>query len=233
MTVTSTTVPDDAIVATDLHGRPDHLARIRAAFPDRHLLLLGDYVGRGPDAPALLAALRREVRARTATLLLGNHDQMFIKAFHNPGRIPPWWAPWIEPVCVQYEQWAVPPQQDAAWLSEHTAHWAHTADGRTYFSHAAPHDPHDPSGGYSMMPAHLWSTPHREVRHPLGAAVTHAVHGHTPTHLITGGRAGRPLIWQDPEGRQVTYLDLAGPDSDLVAVLDLTARQTRVLRAAP
>lgn len=66
----------------DIHGRPDRLLAALSAISDpaeTEVILLGDYVDRGPDTLGVLEMLR-ELEAdhpfRDLVILAGNHDQM-------------------------------------------------------------------------------------------------------------------------------------------------------------
>lgn len=72
-------------VFPDLHGRLDHYANALIAVGkdgigiDDTLVLLGDYIDRGPDSAQLVAAIRTMVDIRPNTIALsGNHEFMMI-----------------------------------------------------------------------------------------------------------------------------------------------------------
>lgn len=74
----------------DVHGRLDLFEAMRiaierdiAAAPDVHptVILLGDLIDRGPDSAGVLAAARAWSERRRLHILLGNHEEMFLKAF--------------------------------------------------------------------------------------------------------------------------------------------------------
>jgi serine/threonine protein phosphatase 1 len=77
----------------DIQGRADLLARMRGliradldrARPDEALVvLLGDYVDRGPNARAVLDSLTSEPFPVPATFLLGNHEAMLLDFLERP-----------------------------------------------------------------------------------------------------------------------------------------------------
>ncbi|MEM9145656.1 MAG: metallophosphoesterase family protein [Pseudomonadota bacterium] len=51
---------------------------------DWHLVLLGDYVDRGPGSPAVLDWVAERLTDGKTTALLGNHDAMFLDAIETP-----------------------------------------------------------------------------------------------------------------------------------------------------
>lgn len=82
----------------DIHGRQDLLAPLLTAIREHsgehepRLVLLGDYIDRGPDSAAVLATVR-ELQARApdrVTCLMGNHEHMLLTALAEPEALP-WW----------------------------------------------------------------------------------------------------------------------------------------------
>ncbi len=77
-------------VIGDIHGDRAALDRLlpRLPFigPDDTLLLLGDYVDRGPDSRGVIERLRRlpEETAGAVVLLRGNHEDAWIRCFREP-----------------------------------------------------------------------------------------------------------------------------------------------------
>jgi serine/threonine protein phosphatase 1 len=74
----------------DVHGRLDLFEALRdaieaeiAASPrlSPTVILLGDLVDRGPDSAGVLRAARLWSRQRRLHILLGNHEEMFIRSF--------------------------------------------------------------------------------------------------------------------------------------------------------
>ncbi|MFD1732813.1 metallophosphoesterase [Deinococcus malanensis] len=68
-----------------MHGCLDLLNAAVEKFHDRHLVLLGDYVDRGPDDRGVLDRVRDLVEFGRATALMGNHDDMMIRAVLEGG----------------------------------------------------------------------------------------------------------------------------------------------------
>ena len=76
----------------DVHGRADLLARLydlvrldRERFPDgtATIVMLGDYVDRGPDSRGVLELICRGVPGFTMVTLLGNHEDMMLAFLDN------------------------------------------------------------------------------------------------------------------------------------------------------
>src|SRR5262249_29661651 len=86
----ATPAPAGAAVSTyvigDVHGERAQLERVldRLPFvaPDDTLVLLGDYVDRGPDAAGVIARLSRlpEETAGKVVLLRGNHEDVYLRS---------------------------------------------------------------------------------------------------------------------------------------------------------
>lgn len=99
-----TAAPDTAgqliYAVGDIHGRYDLLRQLLAVIAQDaaghrgrpSLILLGDYVDRGPASAEVLTALtwlRRESGARLH-LLKGNHEAMMLDALADPTTLPGW-----------------------------------------------------------------------------------------------------------------------------------------------
>ena len=86
-------MPSRTIALGDIHGCPKALrAIIEAIQPttDDTLVLLGDYVDRGPDSRGVLDyVLELESQYRVVPLM-GNHELMLLDAVQNPRVIGPW-----------------------------------------------------------------------------------------------------------------------------------------------
>lgn len=95
-------VPDGVrvYVIGDVHGRSDLLERqhalIEADFtanrtPEVHMIYLGDYVDRGPDAKGVLDRLAEGPNSIVkVTLLRGNHEEMLLRFLEDPSVGPSW-----------------------------------------------------------------------------------------------------------------------------------------------
>lgn len=82
----------------DVHGRADLLEalleRIEAhrAGRERHLVLIGDYIDRGPDSARVVEILRKAQwrEPERVVCLMGNHEAMLLKTLHEPGALDHW-----------------------------------------------------------------------------------------------------------------------------------------------
>lgn len=202
---------DLPIVIPDLHGRSDLLDVVLAAYPGRAFVFLGDYLDRGPDAPGVIARLQQQVAWGRATLLMGNHDHLFMHALLSGGCL------WDPATAVQFKSLAAA-REAARWLEGTCAHWQR--QGHVYLSHAAPHVPNSGTWGAGSHPEHLWLRPGDE-RAPLPVGCWLAVHGHTPTRTIRSDRADLPLVMTFADGSQAVYLDTLAWKSGQLATLDL------------
>ena len=91
------------VAVADLHGHLHHLDalldHLDAHLGRYRLALLGDYVDKGPDTPALLDRLIELERARgdDFVAVLGNHDLACLRALGlGGGPDPRWFAQWSE-----------------------------------------------------------------------------------------------------------------------------------------
>ncbi|WP_083211143.1 metallophosphoesterase [Mycolicibacterium porcinum] len=77
-----------AIVA-DVHGEAGALSAALALYQKRrHIVLVGDYVNRGPNSAEVLELVAEVVRTGEATALMGNHDHAFL-TYLRSGQLGP------------------------------------------------------------------------------------------------------------------------------------------------
>ncbi len=86
--------PRRTLAISDIHGERERFERLLDEVcydpADDHLILLGDYVDRGPDSRGVVD-LVIGLRDEGATVLMGNHEQMMLEAFAGePGAIERW-----------------------------------------------------------------------------------------------------------------------------------------------
>lgn len=170
-------------------------ALARGAGDAVELVFLGDYVDRGPESNAVVAALRRlrVDNPQYATLLMGNHEAAMLAFLDDPVQ----GADWLRMGGMQtFESYRVPPPlgagfdalidardalraamgPDEAFLRDTLLRW--TRSGDVVFVHAAmdPDRPHDAQNDDAL----LWGrAPDFYARGaPPGVVV---VHGHTPS----------------------------------------------------
>lgn len=85
--------PDQRVYAVgDVHGRLDLFEALVAAIEvddaardpaETTIVLLGDLVDRGPDSAGVLRAARALQRRRRVRILMGNHEEMFVRSLDD------------------------------------------------------------------------------------------------------------------------------------------------------
>ncbi|HVV41004.1 MAG TPA: metallophosphoesterase [Nitrobacter sp.] len=212
-------------VVPDLHGRSDLLEQALAAILARcaggTLVILGDYVDKGPDSRGIITRLRQGLPAGWILVpLKGNHDAMMVTALRDPARMA-WWLERGGDIAVTSyggDASAIP-EADIAWL-DGLALWH--ADAHRIYVHAGlePGIALDAQTERTL----LWK------RYPQGDASgfdgRHVVHGHNAcaegpellegrTNLDTQAwRTGRLVIgvFEDGQpGGPVDFIVVRGP----------------------
>ncbi|GGR16628.1 metallophosphoesterase [Deinococcus ruber] len=206
------------ICAPDLHGHPEFLQMVLDRFRARPILLLGDYVDRGPDVPGLLKMLKPLVESGRVTALLGNHDDFFIRILLDGLIVTGWDKSYLNATLTQYSSHAAA-VEDALWMRDHLMQW-HVWQ-HVYLSHAAPHKAWNPD---KEMPEHLWGRP-GDPRSPLPDGCTFAVHGHTPTPHLREDHQPLPVLLDQDDGTKALYLDTGAFATGVFTVLDLADMQ--------
>src|ERR1700712_692726 len=77
----------------DIHGcldQFDALLHALALTADDHLVLLGDYVDRGPESAGVLRRIRAPSHSHRVTALMGNHEQMMLAARDSQDQLSAW-----------------------------------------------------------------------------------------------------------------------------------------------
>lgn len=81
------------LVISDIHGELNKFARLleKVNYDSKRdqLILLGDYIDRGPDSAAVLDKVM-ELKKQGALILKGNHEDMMAQAFSSPEFIKRW-----------------------------------------------------------------------------------------------------------------------------------------------
>ncbi len=207
------------VVVPDLHGRADLLDAVVAAYPDRHLILLGDYVDRGPDSRGVIDRVRDLVTRGRATALIGNHDELMIRSVlddddsakftwvHNGG----------EATMESYgNNWAAL-RADAQWMRDHLH--LELQYGGYLFTHAGRPMPGD------TRDTQLWLRPEDRPLPPLPEGLHTSVHGHTVMPA--------PEQRRDRHGTRAWYLDTGAVRTGVLTVLDLDTQAPVEIRAQP
>ena len=192
----------------DVHGRLDLLRLAAQRFPDRHLVLLGDYVDRGPDSAGVLALVRELVTAGRATALAGNHDLLMIAALldRDPDALELWLANGGQATLDSYTGDLATAHADAAWLRAHLQ--PHAVIGPVLYAHAMRPDP----TGQDAQ-AWMWGRPDDTPLYALPEGVTHSVHGHTPLQAC-------PFPYGAQDGTVAWFIDTAAVYTGTLTALD-------------
>jgi serine/threonine protein phosphatase 1 len=107
----------------DIHGCLAAFERLLAEIqlqPEDTLVLLGDYVDRGPDSCRVLDLILELARTCTVVPLLGNHEQMMLGARQDPLAEADWLRYGGDKTLVSYERAGFPPGIDGV----PARHWA-------------------------------------------------------------------------------------------------------------
>jgi|GEM_PF-1423459 len=224
------------MVIPDLHGRFDLLRAAAEAFPEAHLITLGDAIDRGPQSINTVSYLLELQAEGRATLLMGNHERMALEGLrwyrqhqgtHDLGDYRrameglSWWMK-NGGESVRRELGGLTlerfPKVLAQYLDalERTAYVTEAgrisvevpAEPSVLVAHASPPVRHRQYP--DPEEALLWLRPY-EGPFALPPGVVYSVHGHTPVRM--------PLRL----GRHV-YLDLGAYETGLLAVLPLTVQ---------
>ena len=178
-------------VIPDIHGRFDlmsealHAVHAHAAGNGGTLVMLGDYVDKGPDSNKVIARLRRGMPdGWTFIPLKGNHDVMMVAAWRDPAKMTRWLERGGDKVLESYggDPSAIP-EADIAWLE---ALPLMHIDAHRIYVHAGL----DPgvARDAQLETTLLWK------RYPKGDAAgfegRHVVHGHNSVCSGTGAVPG-------------------------------------------
>ncbi len=189
-----------SVVVPDLHGCPHFLEWVQRRFPERHLIVLGDLINRGPDSRRVLQLALYLAAEGRATLLWGNHEDW---VYGQSSRLKPaaqerWFRHHAHDLFKSYHS-------DARALSADLRQFASLAEpyvveGAMLCAHAA--RPSLGTGPDDLLDmGYMWDRPASGL-HPLPMHffpdLRYSVHGHTPVK--------RPVVDLDGEG--VVYIDL-------------------------
>jgi serine/threonine protein phosphatase 1 len=81
------------LVIGDIHGclrQFDALLEATGLTPDDHLILLGDFVDRGPESAGVIKRILRLLQDHQVTAIMGNHEQMMLAARTSHERFSDW-----------------------------------------------------------------------------------------------------------------------------------------------
>nr|WP_256522340.1 metallophosphoesterase family protein [Halobacillus sp. A5] len=167
------------LVVSDIHGDIEKFERVlkKAEYqPDKdQLILLGDYVDRGPDSREVVKKVKRLVEEDGAIALKGNHDDLFIRAKHESKAMELWKLNGASTTFQSYKHHMEEVYHDQEWMRDHLDMYYETE--HYIFVHAGlkPHIPLEKQEEHTM----LWTRHTDEIG--LGKTV---VHGHTPVEDV-------------------------------------------------
>lgn len=176
----------------DLHGRSDlldlALARIdvHAGGVAATLVVLGDYVDKGPDSRGVIARLRAGMPPSWRTAMLkGNHDALMVAALRGDIAMDEWTAKGGDTAVASYGGDAADvPVHDIAWLDGRPLFYE---DAHRVYVHAGV----DPALPLRRQEAMVLLTKRYADDDDVGLGGKHVVHGHDR-------RAdGEPLLLQN------------------------------------
>ncbi len=79
------------IAIGDIHGCLEPLEKLVDKLPhEDELVFLGDYVDRGPQSAQVIDYIKDLSNKRSCRLLLGNHEELMVKAIQDDKAIPLW-----------------------------------------------------------------------------------------------------------------------------------------------
>jgi calcineurin-like phosphoesterase family protein len=161
----------------DLHGRfdllRDALAKIvdHAAGNTGTIVVLGDYVNKGPDSRRVVERMRAGVGDGWGFFpLKGNHDAMMVEALRDPSKMDGWIEKGGDTTIKSYGGDAIP-EADVAWLDGLPL--MHTDANRIYV-----HAGVDPELPLDAQPETTLLWKRYPKGYPGGLGDLHVVHGH-------------------------------------------------------
>jgi serine/threonine protein phosphatase 1 len=214
-------------VIPDIHGRydllEDGLARIaeRSAGDPGVILMIGDYVDKGPDSKAVIERLLTGVLpGRSQVALKGNHDAMMVEALRDPAKMPSWLEEGGDAALASYGgDPAAVPEAHIAWLDG--LQLMHV-DAHRLYVHAGV----DPETQLDRQREATLLSKRYPDGFSQGFAKLHVVHGHDSfpdgpllyegrTNLDTQAwKTGRLMIGvfhDDRAGGPVDFIEVRGP----------------------
>ena len=205
----------------DIHGclaQFDALLSAVELRPEDHLILLGDYVDRGPDSAGVLRRIIDLTQSHKVTALRGNHEELMLLARRGPESLDIWRYFGGQTALNSYRNGGTlhdVPHEHWEFLEKKTVSYLETTTHIFVHAGADPHfDMHQQSPNVLQ-----WRTCHSMTRHKSGRIV---VCGHTvqdttrPLNkgflicLDTGASFGGPLTCLDVESGDVWQADENG-----------------------
>ncbi|MFC7322932.1 metallophosphoesterase family protein [Halobacillus campisalis] len=168
------------LVVSDIHGEIDKFESLlaKASYePEKdQLILLGDYVDRGPNSRAVVKKVKQLVEEDGAIALKGNHDDLFIRAKYEEVAMELWKINGASSTIKSYGSNIEEVKEHQEWLKDNLSLYYETEE--YIFVHAGlePGIPVEQQEEEIM----LWTRNTAKVG--LGKTV---VHGHTPVREIS------------------------------------------------
>jgi serine/threonine protein phosphatase 1 len=218
-------MPGRTFAIGDIHGCAAAFAALLDALaptPDDTLILLGDYIDRGPDSKNTLNLILALKSALTVIALRGNHDLWMVAARDDADER----RRWLSVGGVQtLGSYGPAPGRSGSLNDVPAEHWALLESGLADFhetdSHIFVHATIDPTVPLAEQAAVdlFWNTLTEPIRHPSGKTI---ICGHTAqkTGLVldwgsticidTYAYGGGPLTALDVHSRQIWQVDMLG-----------------------
>ncbi|WP_181350891.1 metallophosphoesterase family protein [Thalassobacillus sp. CUG 92003] len=168
------------LVISDIHGEIHKLEAVldKAAYrPDEdQLILLGDYVDRGPQSREVVAKVKQLVEEDGAIAIKGNHDDLFIRSKYDEQAMELWEINGAASTLKSYEGNYEELKEHQEWLEHNLLLYYETDE--YIFVHAGllPNKPLAEQEEATM----LWTRHSDKIG--LGKTV---IHGHTPVRDIS------------------------------------------------
>jgi serine/threonine protein phosphatase 1 len=174
------------IAIGDIHGCAAALAALVEAVrpgPDDTLVPLGDYIDRGPDSKGVLDRLTALAEQCRLVPLLGNHEEMLVRAVRDPTALRVWLTCGGVAALRSYGWVPGGPRRGLAdWIPE--AHWQFLAGCQAFYetdTHLFVHAGYVPDRPLGEQPGEAlrWRVTDPMTARPHRSGKT-AVVGHTP-----------------------------------------------------
>ncbi|WP_160847226.1 metallophosphoesterase family protein [Pontibacillus yanchengensis] len=191
------------LVVSDIHGELHKLEEVlqEASFDpsEDQLILLGDYIDRGPYSRDVVAKVKELVEEHGAIAIKGNHDDLFIRSKYDGEAMKLWEMNGASSTLKSYNSVSEEMKEHREWLENHLRLYYET--DQYIFVHAGlePNVPLERQEEDTM----LW-TRHTET---VGLGKT-VVHGHTPVQHIAYYKDQVDIDTGAAYGGKLTLLEL-------------------------
>lgn len=215
------------LIVSDLHGRFHLLEKLLADYPDRELILIGDFIDRGEQSKEVMQKVIELHKTSRATLLIGNHELLAKDAcVGNPGGLECWVSNGGNTTIQSYAAHTPEGREEFEaglnYILLNGLEW-HT-EGDVLIAHAGrPSRQVLGKTGYDQD--HFWIRPN-DKQHPLPLDIRFSVHGHT--------RMSQPTYVNE---NAAWYIDLDAGNGDRfvlgnrIGIFDLETEMPFVLEA--